>query len=40
MNTAQENKELDYLTLQEKLEEMWEKEEKFLKSIGVDPYNK
>lgn len=34
INTS-ENKQLDYLTLQEKLEELWEKEKRFLESIGV-----
>jgi hypothetical protein len=39
---AQENvsssnhKELDYLTIEEKLKELWKKEEQFLKSVGVE----
>ena len=39
---AQENvsssnpKELHYLTIEEKLKELWEKEEEFLKSVGVE----
>lgn len=31
------NKKLDYLTLQEKLEELWEKEKEFLKKLNIDP---
>lgn len=30
----------DYLTLQEQLEELWKKEEEFLKSLGVDSPSK
>ena len=39
---AQENvsssnsKELHYLTIEEKLKELWEKEEQFLRSVGVE----
>jgi hypothetical protein len=29
-------KELHYLTIEEKLKELWEKEEEFLKSLGVE----
>jgi hypothetical protein len=32
------NPKLDhYLTIEEKLKELWEKEEEFLKSVGVEP---
>lgn len=34
------NLKLDYLTLQEKLEELWEKEKQFLDSIGVESPSK
>jgi hypothetical protein len=43
---AQENvsssnhNELDYLTLQEKLEELWKKEKEFLEKLNVDPGTK
>ena len=39
INTSK-NKQLDYLTLQEKLEELWEKEKQFLDSIGVESPSK
>jgi len=29
-------KELHYLTIEEKLKELWEKEEEFLRSVGVE----
>ena len=45
MKNAQEdksmlNEKLDYLTLQEKLDELWEKEKEFLEKLNIDPGTK
>ncbi len=43
-NTRQDqstlNEKLDYLSLQEKLEELWQKEKEFLEKLNVDPGTK
>ena len=39
-NTPFQNENVEYISLEEKLKELWEKEEQFLKSVGVDPYGK
>ena len=38
--SSSNNEELHYLTIEEKLKELWAKEEKLLKSLGVDPFSK
>jgi hypothetical protein len=35
-----ENNKISYLEIQEKLEELWKKEEEFLISINVEPAEK
>lgn len=45
MENAQEdksvlNEKLDYLTLQEKLNELWKKEKEFLQKLNIDPGTK
>lgn len=35
-----QNSDINYLDIEEKLKELWEKEEEFLKSVGVEPADK
>lgn len=39
-NTPFQNENVEYISLEEKLKELWEKEEQFLKSVGIESATK
>jgi hypothetical protein len=38
--SSSNSEELHYLTIEDRLKELWKKEEEFLKSVGVETDNK
>jgi hypothetical protein len=38
--SSSNNEELHYLTIEDRLKELWKKEEEFLKSVGVESTTK